>query len=88
MVTAARGAWRSVRVNLVAAITAVAVGLALAISWHSPAIAGFSCVLGCAASAVATFNGPYPTLERMRLRWKRSRDRLLRMVGLKRTATH
>jgi hypothetical protein len=86
VVTAARGARRSVRLNLVAAVIAAAAGLALAFSWQSPIVAGFVCALGCATSALATFNGPYPMLERLVLRVKQTYARVLRIVGIKRTA--
>ena len=86
VVAAARGARRSVRLNLVAAIAFAAAGVALAISWQSPIVAAFVCALGCSASALATFNGPYPLLERAMLRLRRFKDRVLRLVGIKRTA--
>lgn len=86
IVTAARGARRSVRLNLVAAISAAAAGLALAATWHSPVVAAFAGALGCGASALATVNGPYPLLEGVAQRLKRLYARGLRLVGIKRTA--
>jgi hypothetical protein len=35
---------------------------------------------------VATYNGPYPLLERLRVRAGRLYQRLLRLVGVKRAA--
>lgn len=86
LVRSAREARRSVRVNLVSALIAALAGMALAVTWQSPTVAAFVCALGCAAAALATFNGPYPLLERLRARAGRIYQRVLRLVGVKRTA--
>jgi len=86
IVSATHSARRSVRLNLVSGLAVAAAGVALAVSWQSPVVAAVVCAFGCGVSALATFNGPYPLLERLGWRLRRLRDRVLRMVGLKRTA--
>jgi hypothetical protein len=86
VVRAARDARRSVVLNLVAAIAAAMVGIALSTGWHAPAVVVFAGILGFLASALSTFNGPYPLLEGFAGRINRLYGRFLKLVGLKRAA--
>jgi len=82
---AARGAKRSVSLNLVAASGTTLLGLGLALSWHGPVVVLGAGALGFAAAALATLNGPYPLLEEIGERGRRGLDWIKRLLKLKRS---
>ncbi len=64
-VETAKRAKRSIEINLIAACTATAIGLALAFGWFSPIVVTFAASLGFIAAALSTLNGPYPLWVRV-----------------------